>query len=116
MVAFAGADQQKLMVGFGPCMRDNFAWAMDPHTSCDAPGCTDPYAGYPTTWTFKNSDKDRKPPFVRTTQSYMPACNETQDSTSCVGQIANTFTGQGLAFAHERDHRLQGRPGAVPRR
>jgi cysteine-rich repeat protein len=100
MVAFAGADQQKLMVGFGPCMRDNFAWAMDPHTSCEAPGCTDPYAGYPTTWTFKNSDEDRKPPFVRTTQSYMPACNETQGSNSCVGQIANTFTGQGLAFAH----------------
>jgi Mg-chelatase subunit ChlD len=101
MVAFAGADEQKSMVGFGPCMRDNFAWAMDPHTSCEKPGCTDPYAGYPISWTFKDSDKDRKPPFVRSTQSFMPACNETQGSNSCVGQIANTFTGQGLAFAHD---------------
>jgi cysteine-rich repeat protein len=100
MVAFAAADQQQLMVGFGPCMRDNFAWAMDPHTSCVAPGCSDPYAGYPIQWTFQDSSQ-RMPPFVRPTHSYMPACNQTPNSKSCVGQIPNTFTGEGLRFAQK---------------
>lgn len=101
MIAFAGASEQKSMVSFGPCMRDNFAWAMDPLTSCDAPGCTNPYAGYPIQWTFKDSDSARMPPFVRSTHSYMPACNQTQGSKSCVGQVPNTFTGQGLRFAQQ---------------
>lgn len=101
MVAFAGAETQVSMVGFGPCMRDNFAWAMDPRTSCEAPGCSDPYAGYPIEWTVKNSAVDRDPPFVRPTQSYMPACNPTPGNASCVGQIENTFTGQGLEFAQQ---------------
>jgi len=99
MVAFAGKDEQKLIVNLGPCMRDNLAWAMDPATSCKAPGCSDPYAGYPTTWTFQNSDHDHSPPFVRTTQSYMPACHQTPGSNSCVGQTPTTFTGQGLEYA-----------------
>lgn len=99
LMTFSTAEEQHLLVGFGPCMRDNFAWAMDPMTSCKAPGCTDPYAGYPLTWTFQDSATDRDPPFVRPTKSYMPACNMTPSSTSCVGQIPNTFTGEGLSFA-----------------
>ena len=98
LMTFSTAAEQHLLVGFGPCMRDNFAWAMDPSTSCVAPGCTNPYAGYPITWTFQDSAA-REPPFVRPTSSYMPACNMTPSSTSCVGQIPNTFTGEGLAFA-----------------
>ena len=70
-------------------------------TSCEAPGCSDPYAGYPIDWTFKNSSRDRDPAFVRETRSFMPACNPTPGSTSCVGRIENTFTGQGLEFAHQ---------------
>jgi hypothetical protein len=101
MVAFAGATEQMLMASFGPCMRDNFAWAMDPRTSCEAPGCSDPYAGSPLSWTFKNSDTDRQPRFVRTTHSYMPACNSTPGSKSCTGQVPTTFTGQGLEFARK---------------
>jgi cysteine-rich repeat protein len=115
LIAFAGADQQVQMVGFGPCMRDNFGWAMDPYTSCEEPGCTDPYAGYPIGWTFKNSDADKTPPFVRTTRSYMPACNQTNGSNSCQGTIPNTFTGQGLAFAHQviRDYERDPSPFAI---
>jgi len=101
MVAFATASEQKLIAGFGPCMRDNFAWALDPATSCRPPGCSDPYGGYPIEWTFQNSDRDRQPPFVRTTQSHMPACNQTSGSDSCVGQTPTTFTGQGLEFARK---------------
>jgi cysteine-rich repeat protein len=99
MLAFARADEQTVMVELGPCRRDNIAWAMDPHTSCVAPGCTDPYAGYPTTWTFQDSDETGR--FVSTTRSFMPACNQTAGSTSCVGTIPNTFTGEGLRAAHE---------------
>jgi cysteine-rich repeat protein len=99
LIAFAGADTQTQLVGFGPCMRDNFAWAMDPLTSCEAPGCDDPYAGYPIEWTFKDSQVDRDPAFVRPTRSYMPACNQTAGLGGCVGLIPNTFTGQGLEFA-----------------
>jgi MYXO-CTERM domain-containing protein len=98
LMTFSTAEEQHLLVGFGPCMRDNFAWAMDPMTSCVAPGCTDPYAGYPITWTFQDS-AERDPPFVRPTKSYMPACNMSQGSDSCVGQIPNTFTGEGVEFA-----------------
>jgi cysteine-rich repeat protein len=101
MLSFAAETEQTLMVELGPCRRDNLAWAMDPATSCDAPGCDDPYAGYPIEWSLKNSDDDRDPPFVTTTQSFMPACNETSGSTSCVGSIPNTFTGQGLEAAAE---------------
>lgn len=99
LMTFSTAEDQRLLVGFGPCMRDNFAWAMDPATSCEPPGCTDPYGGYPITWTFKDSAVDRAPPFVRPTRSFMPACNMPASGTSCVGQVPNTFTGEGLEFA-----------------
>ena len=101
MVVFARANEQTTMVELGPCNRDNIAWAMDPRTSCSPPGCSDPYAGFPLSWTYKNSDRDRTPAFLHTTRSFMPACNETQGSDSCVGRIANTFTGQGLEAAHD---------------
>jgi cysteine-rich repeat protein len=100
MIVFARANEQTTMVELGPCNRDNIAWAMDPRTSCAPPGCSDPYAGFPLSWTVKNSDSDRDPPFLHTTRSFMPACNQTPNSDSCVGQIANTFTGQGLEAAH----------------
>ncbi|MET0390506.1 MAG: VWA domain-containing protein [Polyangiales bacterium] len=101
MVAFAGAEQQQLMFGFGPCMRDNIAWAMDPATSCVAPGCSDPYGGGPLSWTFKDSDSDRDPHFVRTTHSYMPACLGDAAAGGCGGTLPTTFTGQGLDFARQ---------------
>jgi cysteine-rich repeat protein len=100
MVVFARANEQTTMVELGPCNRDNIAWAMDPRTSCTPPGCSDPYAGFPLSWSVKNSDSDRDPPFLHTTRSFMPACNQTPNSDSCVGQIPNTFTGQGLEAAH----------------
>lgn len=110
MVAFAGPNEQKLMVDFGPCMRDNFAWAMDPATSCVAPGCKDPYAGAPISWTFKDSATDRQPPFVRDTHSYMPDCHGTPGSKSCAGTAPTTFTGQGLEFAHKTIDDYKGNP------
>jgi cysteine-rich repeat protein len=115
LMAFSTADAQELLVGFGPCMRDNLAWAMDPATSCEAPGCKDPYAGAPIHWTFKNSDRDRDPRFVRTTHSYMPPCDGTPGSKSCLGGAPTTFTGQGLEFAHKviSDYKRDSSPFAI---
>jgi MYXO-CTERM domain-containing protein len=92
LTAFAGPNDQQLMANFGPCMRDNIAWAMNPSTSCVAPGCSDPYAGTGVSWTFKDSAKDRQPAFINRTRSYMPA---TESATP------TTFTGQGLEFARK---------------
>lgn len=115
MTVFGGPNEQKQLVGFGPCMRDNFAWAMDPATSCVAPGCTNPYGGSPLTWSFKNSDSDRQPRFVRTTHSYMPLCQNTPGSKSCSGSMPTTFTGQGLEFAHKviKDYKAAPAPFAT---
>jgi cysteine-rich repeat protein len=114
MVAFAGKEQQVEMFGFGPCMRDNIAWAMDPQTSCVAPSCIDPYAHAPLTWTFKDSDKDRDPRFVRHTHSFMPVCDSAASDGSCQGSAPSTFTGEGLAFARSRILAYRGNSAPFP--
>jgi MYXO-CTERM domain-containing protein len=101
MVAFAGGGEQQLMFDFGPCMRDNIAWAMDPMTSCVAPGCKDAYGGSPLMWTLKNSDSDRSPRFVRTTRSYMPVCPGDEGNGTCGANVGTTFTGQGLEYTRK---------------
>jgi cysteine-rich repeat protein len=102
MVAFGGQNQQVQLFGFAPCMRDNIAWALDPQTSCVAPGCSDAYGSAPLLWTFKDSDKDRDPRFVRHTQSFMPVCDQAASDGTCEGSAPSTFTGEGLSFARER--------------
>ncbi len=69
--------EEKVLVDYGPCMKDNFDWALNPETSCEAPGCTDPWGGPPITWTFKSSPPDEYAPgetFDQLTRSVMPAC------------------------------------------
>src|SRR5690606_38306901 len=43
LTVFGGANppEEKILVQYGPCMQDNFAWALDPTTSCEQPGCDD---------------------------------------------------------------------------
>jgi hypothetical protein len=96
MLAFNAADTQQLLLQYAPCAMDNIKWAMDPYTSCDPPGCSDPYVGVPE-WTFKSSDVDRKPPFVDTTLSYMPPCH-TGSTEACIGTVYNTYTREGVEF------------------
>ena len=108
LMAFADADSQTLMVPYAPCARDNIAWAMDPWTSCVAPSCDDPYAGPPLTWTFQNSQTSRMPPFRQETQSFMPDCN--RGDGICRGDMPNTYTGEGLAFAIEAVERYRADP------
>ena len=99
LIGFNTAADQELMLQYAPCARDNIAWAMDPSTSCVAPGCTDPYSGTPD-WTFQNSDSDRVPPFVQTTMSFLPPCND-NGAERCLGTMFNTFTGEGVQFASD---------------
>jgi hypothetical protein len=110
MLVFNAADTQQLVVQYTPCATDNLRWAMDPYTSCEAPGCRDPYEGEPV-WTFKNSDVDRSPPFVETTFSFMPPCNP-NGPLPCVGNVYNTYTAEGLEAALANVERYRRNPGA----
>ncbi|NJK32074.1 MAG: VWA domain-containing protein, partial [Deltaproteobacteria bacterium] len=86
--------EEKVLVQYGPCMQDNFAWALDPNTSCEQPGCDDPWGGPPITWTFE--DGSMVPPFFdQSTRSHMPACQA--GLAMCQG--SGTFTHRGLQRA-----------------
>jgi hypothetical protein len=97
LLVFNAREVQQLVLQYTPCAADNLAWAMDPYVSCEPPGCIDPYAGEPT-WTYKNSNVDRDPPFVQPTLSYMPPCNP-GGMIECVGTTYNTYTAEGLLLA-----------------
>ncbi len=85
--------EQKILVDYGPCMKDNFAWALDPATSCDMPGCDDPWGGPPISWTFKDGQDD-PPGFDHPTQSHMPQCGGGGNQQFCSG--SGTYTHLGL--------------------
>jgi MYXO-CTERM domain-containing protein len=85
--------EQKLLVDYGPCMKDNFGWALDPNSSCVAPGCTDPWAGPPITWTFQDGTGG-PPGFDQQTDSHMPKCDGAANQAFCSG--SGTYTHLGL--------------------
>ncbi len=84
--------EQKLLVQYGPCQKDNFAWALDPNTSCEMPGCDDPWGGPPITWTFKDGSMIDPPGFDKQTLSAMPQCGG--NNAFCSG--SGTYTHLGL--------------------
>jgi len=91
--------EQAVLVDYGPCMKDNFAWALDPVNSCKAPGCVDPWAGPPISWTFQ--DGNMVPPnFDVKTLSHMPKCDKSaQLPMACVG--SGTYTHLGLQLVDQ---------------
>ncbi|MCY1011826.1 MYXO-CTERM sorting domain-containing protein [Nannocystis pusilla] len=92
--------EQKLLVDYGPCMKDNFQWALDPNTSCEAPGCTDPWGGPPITWTFKDGSAIDPPGFDAQTLSHMPKCDFAGNlPNACVG--SGTYTHLGLQLVQQ---------------
>jgi MYXO-CTERM domain-containing protein len=92
---FNAPAEEKLIVQYGPCRKDNFAWALDPNTSCVAPGCVDPYAAPPIKWTFQDSSLLVPPPFDEKTLSHMPKCDASaQLPGACVG--SGTYVHLGL--------------------
>ncbi|MDC0722160.1 VWA domain-containing protein [Nannocystis bainbridge] len=92
--------EQKLIVNYGPCMKDNFNWALDPATSCEAPGCTDPWGGPPITWTFQDGTANDPPGFDAQTVSHMPKCDFAGNlPEACVG--SGTYTHLGLQLVQQ---------------
>lgn len=86
--------EEKLIVQYGPCRKDNFGWALDPATSCDV-GCNDPYGPPTIKWTFKDGSKMDPPGFDEKTVSHMPKCDASaQLPGACVG--SGTYTHLGL--------------------
>ncbi|WP_240480275.1 MYXO-CTERM sorting domain-containing protein [Enhygromyxa salina] len=84
--------EQKVLVQYGPCMKDNFGWALDPATSCDMPGCDDPWGGPPIAWSFKDGQVEDPPGFDNPTESHMPQCGGV--AAFCSG--SGTYTHLGL--------------------
>ncbi|HWB73745.1 MAG TPA: hypothetical protein VG755_02295, partial [Nannocystaceae bacterium] len=52
LISFGSTGQEVRVVDYGPCTRDNLEWALDPASSCAAPGCTNPWGGPPIDWLF----------------------------------------------------------------
>jgi MYXO-CTERM domain-containing protein len=96
-----GLGEQKILVDYGPCTKDNFAWALDPVTSCEMPGCDDPWGGPPITWTFKDGELEDPPAFVPT-QSHMPQC--AGDAAFCAGSAGYTHLGLQLIAANQQTY------------
>ncbi len=106
---FGGAQppEEKVLVQYGPCMQDNFGWALDPTTSCEQPGCDDPWGGPTITWTFK--DGSEVPPFFdQQTLSHMPACLPAPGFSLCQG--SGTFTHRGLELIFENQQAYAANP------
>ncbi|PRP97326.1 vWA domain-containing protein [Enhygromyxa salina] len=98
--------EEKVLVQYGPCMQDNFGWALDPTTSCDQPGCDDPWGGPSITWTFK--DGSAVPPFFdQQTLSHMPAC---LPSGSGICQGSGTYTHRGFELVFDNLLAYQANP------
>ncbi|NVB37352.1 flagellar biosynthesis protein P [Pseudenhygromyxa sp. WMMC2535] len=97
--------EQELLVQYNPCMIDNFAWALDPQTSCALPGCDDPWGGPPITWTFKDGALEDPPGFDVQTLSHMPRC---EGSSFCAGSGTYTNLGLELIAANQAQYHLDG--------
>jgi hypothetical protein len=98
LIAFGSAGQEVRVVDYGPCTRANVEWAMDPRSSCAAPGCTDPWGGPPIDWTFVDGRTIDPPGFVRETWSDMPQC---QGDASCIGSVRAVHAGIELATSNQ---------------
>jgi len=102
VVTFGDPGQEVRVIDYAPCSRPNVEWALDPNTSCDAPGCTDPWGGPPITWTFKDGSTIDPPDFVRETNSTMPHCD---GSGACAGSGRFVHRGIELATANQMAYR-----------
>ena len=68
--------EQEVIVDYGTCTQKALRWALDPKTSCVAPGCTDPWGGPPIAWTIqKDPDTLECPGYVTKATSHMPRCD-----------------------------------------
>lgn len=94
-------NEARLLVDYGACHEDNFAWALDPQTACEKPGCLDPYAAPPISWTLaKNGAVEDPPGFADDTFNHMPRCLFSANvPKACVG--SGTFLHLGLELVRD---------------
>ncbi|MCY1066591.1 MYXO-CTERM sorting domain-containing protein [Nannocystis sp. RBIL2] len=92
--------EQKLLVDYAPCRAGVFHWALDPQTSCEAPGCVDPWGGPPIAWTFQ-TDEIEFPGPTTTVQSHVPRCDlDAQKPGACSGSGSFVHLGLELVQGH----------------
>jgi MYXO-CTERM domain-containing protein len=100
--------EEQVLIDYGPCMEDNFAWALDPNTSCAA-GCADPWGGPPITWTFVGPGDAAYPGFDQDTYSHMPDCvTGGGNPAQCTG--SGTYVHLGLDLADDNYHAYSASP------
>jgi hypothetical protein len=76
--------EAEILVSYAPCSEPRVEWALDPLSSCVAPGCTDPWGGPPITWTSQDGSQIDPPGFAARTLSHMPRCDG-QPGEACAG-------------------------------
>ena len=96
LIVFGSEGQERVLLDYTRCAKDNLGWALDPYSSCVGPGCTDPYAGPPIEWTSVNGS-NVTPFFDAPTISYMPKCDEFSTLEACTGAATETHIGVELA-------------------
>ncbi|MEZ4427358.1 MAG: VWA domain-containing protein [Nannocystaceae bacterium] len=114
--------EQKVLVDYGPCMKDNFNWALAPeisHPGCPEPDytpllnnmqymipdCDLPWMGSPIAWQFESivggspdpNDNPAGPGFDADTYTHMPKCDSPGMGNICSG--SGTYTHLGLQLA-----------------
>jgi hypothetical protein len=97
--------EQKIVIDYGPCTEPNLRWALDPSTSCDDPGCTDPWGGPSIDWTFKDGSQIDPPNFAVQTLSHMPQCAGA--GPECAGSGRFTHLGLELASANQLAYSME---------
>ena len=99
--------EEKLVVQYGPCRKDNFNWALDPATSCDV-GCNDPYGPPTIKWTFKDGSQMDPPGYDEKTVSHMPKCDASaQLPGACVGSGTYTHLGLNLVQSNINSYKAE---------
>ncbi len=99
LATFGGAEpaEEAVLVQYAACPGERVAWALDPASSCVAPGCLDPYAAAPIQWTFQDGALLDPPGFDEPTISHMPLCEASaMQPGACTG--SQRFTHLGLAL------------------
>lgn len=104
--------EEAVLVDYGPCMEDNFEWALDPNTSCGV-GCADPWGGPPITWTFMGPGDAGYPGFDQDTYSHMPACAVGQGANPAQCTGSGTYVHGGLDLADDNYHAYSTSPPAL---
>lgn len=65
----------RILVDYSPCSEPRVEWALDPLSSCVAPGCSDPWAGPAITWTYQDGSMIDPPGFAERALSHVPLCD-----------------------------------------